>query len=104
MSDPANALVPNASITLTQSATGTTRETEKGVSYLKLDLKGKNDDVPYARFTIPRLTTVFANAKRGGQDAVKLLLRRLADPGRPHEAILAPTQLVIRESTGPAPG
>jgi LacI family transcriptional regulator len=61
------------------------------------------DDVPYARFTIPRLTTVFANAKRGGQDAVKLLLRRLADPGRPHEAILAPTQLVIRESTGPAP-
>lgn len=61
------------------------------------------DDIPMARYQVPRLTTVSKDAALLGQEAVKLLLARLRDPERPHQAIRVPPRLIIRESTGPAP-
>jgi LacI family transcriptional regulator len=61
------------------------------------------DNIPFSNYTIPRLTTVSGEPERNGQDAVRLLLRRLNEPDHPHEGIFCGWSLVIRESTGPAP-
>lgn len=61
------------------------------------------DDIPFSSFTVPRLTTVSGSPEQNGRDAVRLLLKRLADPARPPEAVSSKWQLYIRESTGPAP-
>lgn len=61
------------------------------------------DDIPFTSFTVPRLTTVAGSPKENGHNAVRLLLKRLKQPGRPREIIVANCQLQIRESTGPAP-
>ncbi|MCL4247972.1 MAG: LacI family transcriptional regulator [Anaerolineae bacterium] len=61
------------------------------------------DDIPFAGFTVPRLTSVSGHPEQNGRDAVRLLLKRLNDPDRPHEVITSGWQLNIRESTGPAP-
>lgn len=61
------------------------------------------DDIPFAKFSVPRLTTVATSPDQNGRDAVRLLLKRLADPQRQREIIRADWQLKIRESTGPAP-
>lgn len=59
------------------------------------------DDIPLASFSVPRLTTVSGQTVQSGRDAVKLLLKRMSEPDHPHEVIVARTQLIIRESTGP---
>ena len=61
------------------------------------------DDIPMAKYQVPRLTTVSKDAARSGREAVKLLLARLRDPDRPRQAIRVSPRLIIRESTGPAP-
>jgi LacI family transcriptional regulator, galactose operon repressor len=61
------------------------------------------DDIPFASYSVPRLTTVSGKPEQHGRDAVRLLLRRLKEPDRPREIIPGEWQLVIRESTGPAP-
>jgi len=61
------------------------------------------DDIPFTNFIIPRLTTVASNPKEQGRNAVRLLLKRLKDPDRPQEVIVGGGELIIRESTGPAP-
>lgn len=61
------------------------------------------DDIPFANFMVPRLTTVSGLPEQNGRDAVRLLLRRLNDPVRPREVVTSDWNLVIRESTGPAP-
>jgi LacI family transcriptional regulator len=61
------------------------------------------DDVPFASYTVPRLTTISAQTEQSGRDAVRLLLKRINDPDRPREVVKAPTKLIIRESTGPVP-
>ena len=61
------------------------------------------DDIPFTRFSVPRLTTVAGNPEQNGRDAVRLLLKRRADPARPLEVITSGWQLHVRESTGPAP-
>lgn len=61
------------------------------------------DDIPFARYTTPRLTTVAGEPEQLGRRAVELLLKRLKEPERPREVITTGWQLVIRESTGPAP-
>jgi LacI family transcriptional regulator, galactose operon repressor len=61
------------------------------------------DDIPFASFTVPRLTTVSGKPEQNGRDAVRLLLKRLNEPDRPHEFVTSGWNLVIRESTGPAP-
>jgi LacI family transcriptional regulator len=61
------------------------------------------DDIPMAKYLMPRLTTASKDAARLGQEAARLLLARLSDPDRPRQEISIPSRLIIRESTGPAP-
>jgi DNA-binding LacI/PurR family transcriptional regulator len=61
------------------------------------------DDIPEAKYLVPRLTTVSKDAARLGREAVKLVLERIRDPSRPRQRVDVPAQFIIRESTGPAP-
>lgn len=61
------------------------------------------DDIPFAKFSVPRLTTIATSPEQNGRDAVQLLLKRLENPDRQREIIRAGWQLNIRESTGPVP-
>jgi LacI family transcriptional regulator len=61
------------------------------------------DDIPFASYTVPRLTSVTTYPEQNGRDAVRLLLKRLNEPDRPREVITSGWNLIIRESTGPAP-
>jgi LacI family transcriptional regulator len=61
------------------------------------------DDIPGASYTIPRLTTVSGKAIESGRDAVRLLLNRFAEPELPQQVTTAKVELIVRESTGPAP-
>jgi len=61
------------------------------------------DDILFSSLSIPRLTSVASRPEQNGREAVRLLLRRLADPERPRETIMSGWQLNIRESTGPVP-
>ncbi|WP_372396318.1 LacI family DNA-binding transcriptional regulator [Azospirillum sp. HJ39] len=58
------------------------------------------DDVPEAALSRPGLTTVATSARQIGQEAARLLLRRIADPQGPPERIILPSRLVVRESCG----
>jgi LacI family transcriptional regulator len=59
------------------------------------------DDIPFANYTSPRLTTVSGQAEQSGRDAVRLLLRRFAEPDLPRQVAKSDIQLIVRESTGP---
>lgn len=62
------------------------------------------DDVPEAALSRPALTTVATSARQIGQEAARLLLRRIADPQGPPERIILPSRLVVRQSCGaPSP-
>ncbi len=61
------------------------------------------DDIPFAEYLVPRLTSVAGTPERNGRDAVRLLLKRLADPRRPRAVVASGWQLVVRESTGAPP-
>jgi LacI family transcriptional regulator len=61
------------------------------------------DDIPMAKYLVPRLTTVSKDVARLGREAVKLLLARIQEPDRPCQTDSSPARLIIRESTGPAP-
>ena len=61
------------------------------------------DDIPMAKYLMPRLTTVSKDITSLGRTAVKLLLARINDPKRPYHTEQHPAQLIIRESTGPSP-
>jgi DNA-binding LacI/PurR family transcriptional regulator len=62
------------------------------------------DDVLSASFGIPSLTTVRQPLRQMGQAGAEHLLRRINQPKAPYpqEVIMQP-ELVVRESTGPAP-
>jgi LacI family transcriptional regulator len=62
------------------------------------------DDLPVSSYTVPRLTTVTRDAQQGGQILARLLLERIKDPSRDQQLVELPTKVVVRESTGPAPG
>jgi DNA-binding LacI/PurR family transcriptional regulator len=59
------------------------------------------DDIPFSSYTLPRLTTVSGRAEESGRDAVRLLLRRFAEPDLPQQVTTSEAQLIVRESTGP---
>ncbi len=59
------------------------------------------DDISFSSYILPRLTTVSGKAEESGRDAVRLLLRRLAEPELPRQVTTAEEQLIVRESTGP---
>ncbi len=60
------------------------------------------DDLPISNYVVPRLTTVRRDNKVIGQALTKMLLERLKNPKRPQQRLELPTELIIRESTGPA--
>jgi LacI family transcriptional regulator len=62
------------------------------------------DDIQAAEYLTPRLTTVRQPLQQMGEIAASQLLLRIANPRKkvPHRTLLAP-QLMVRESTGPAP-
>ena len=57
-------------------------------------------DVPEAANGNPPLTTVATDPRRIGQEAVRLLLRRIAHPSASAEQVILPARLVIRASCG----
>jgi DNA-binding LacI/PurR family transcriptional regulator len=62
------------------------------------------DDIPAAAFYAPPLTTVRLDFVGLGRDCVALL-RHVLDPAGPAPRLAAATpQLIVRETTGPAPG
>lgn len=61
------------------------------------------DDVPLAKYLVPRLSTASKDGKKMGREAIRLLLARLQNPDRPRQEIRLPARLILRESTGPAP-
>ena len=58
------------------------------------------DNLPESARQLPPLTTVECNSQYQGALAVRKLLERIADPGKPHEYIECETSLLLRESTG----
>ena len=61
------------------------------------------DDLPVSAYLTPRLTTVRRDVKAEGRAVTKLLLERFASPNLPPRIVDMPANLVVRESTGPAP-
>ncbi len=59
------------------------------------------DDIPISNYILPRLTTVSGKSEESGPEAVRLLLRRFAEPDLPQQVTEAEVQLIVRESTGP---
>ncbi|MGF1610682.1 MAG: LacI family DNA-binding transcriptional regulator [Kiloniellales bacterium] len=56
------------------------------------------DDIAWADFSYPRLTTVRQPYGRLGTGAVELLLRRMANPKSPRQLRLLPVEWIARES------
>jgi LacI family transcriptional regulator len=61
------------------------------------------DDIPLAKYLVPRLSTASKDGEKMGREATRLLLARLQDPDRPRQEIKLPARLILRESIGPAP-
>lgn len=61
------------------------------------------DDIPLAKYLVPRLSTASKDGIKTGREAVRLLLARLQDPNRPPQKVRLPARLILRESIGPAP-
>ncbi len=61
------------------------------------------DDIPLAKYLVPRLSTASKDGGKIGREAIRLLFARLQNPDRPLEEIRLPANLILRESTGPAP-
>ncbi|HEY8613068.1 MAG TPA: LacI family DNA-binding transcriptional regulator [Roseomonas sp.] len=62
------------------------------------------DDLPEAALREPGLTTVSTLPRLVGEEAGRLLLRRIAEPDRPPEQVILPARLVVRASCGAARG
>jgi LacI family transcriptional regulator len=61
------------------------------------------DDIPMAKYLVPRLTTVSKDALRLGREAFNLLFERIQNPERPRQQKVNPARFIVRESTGTAP-
>jgi LacI family transcriptional regulator len=61
------------------------------------------DDMPFAEFLIPSLTSLRVPFAETGEAAVELLLGRIAGQPPPDEPILLPVELVVRGSCGGQP-
>ncbi len=62
------------------------------------------DDVPLAVFSEPALTTIRQPLQRMGQTAAKTLIARIEGTAEFEPEIVIEPELVVRTSTGPAPG
>lgn len=61
------------------------------------------DDIPLATATRPRLTTVRVNLSELGRNAAQLLLAMIDGSVGDTRRLVLPTELVVRESSGPPP-
>ena len=61
------------------------------------------DDIEFAEYTNPPLTTVQVYAEEIGRTTARLLLMRLQNPELPPQHIRMPTSLIVRNSTGSVP-
>jgi LacI family repressor for deo operon, udp, cdd, tsx, nupC, and nupG len=61
------------------------------------------DDIQFARFSDPPLTTIAQPKMELGSEAMTLLLKILQDRSTPPQKRVLPTQLIIRASTGKPP-
>jgi len=69
---------------------------EQGISLPKdMGIVGINNS-SYARMMSPRLTALAFSGEDIGKTAAKLLTERIAEPQRPKEEVIIPTNLVIR--------
>ena len=59
------------------------------------------DDVPFASYTVPQLTTVAQPFVEMGTTAVELLLKQMESPDQEPAKAVLPTRLVVRGSTAP---
>jgi LacI family transcriptional regulator len=59
------------------------------------------NDMPFADLVTPPLTTVRLSGYEMGAAAAAMLLERLENPGARARRELLPTELIVRESTGP---
>jgi DNA-binding LacI/PurR family transcriptional regulator len=60
------------------------------------------DDIQNAAFHNPRLTTVRQPLREMGRIAARVLLERINGPERSDEFVTVETELIVRDSTGPA--
>ena len=58
------------------------------------------DDMPFAEYLTPALTSVHVPFVETGQQAVQLLLRRIQEEDVPTEPMQLPVELVVRDSCG----
>ena len=61
------------------------------------------DDIPMAGYLSPPLTTVRANAREIGRQAVTLALKRIRQPDLPVQQVCVEAQLITRASSGAVP-
>jgi LacI family transcriptional regulator len=61
------------------------------------------DNVPESALIDPTLTTIDQSIQQMGFEAVRLLIAQIDDPSRPPEHVTLPTELVVRQSSGPPP-
>jgi LacI family repressor for deo operon, udp, cdd, tsx, nupC, and nupG len=61
------------------------------------------DDIRFARYTEPPLTTIAQPMRAIGEGTVRLLLSILSDGSVTPQSVTLPHSLVTRASTGPAP-
>jgi LacI family transcriptional regulator len=59
------------------------------------------DDLELSQFTNPPLTTIAQPKKEIGVQAVRLLVERITQNGRPPNRLILPPELIIRRSTQP---
>jgi len=61
------------------------------------------DDLRFAAYSSPPLTTVEVPTVETGERAMQLMLDQLRDPDDAPREIVLPHRLIVRQSTGPAP-
>jgi LacI family transcriptional regulator len=59
------------------------------------------DDIEFASYTHPPLTTIAQPKVEVGYRAAHLLIDRINDKERPFQRVILPTRLIFRESSGP---
>ncbi|MBN1305241.1 MAG: LacI family DNA-binding transcriptional regulator [Anaerolineales bacterium] len=59
------------------------------------------DDIEFANYSIPRLTTIYQEKALLGRLAFEMLIKRIHQPDLPFERKILPSHLVIRESCSP---
>jgi len=62
------------------------------------------DNVPESALIEPSLTTIDQSIQQMGFEAVRLLIGQIEDPSRPPVHVTLPTELVVRQSSGPPGG